>query len=208
MEDATSLIFIRHGETMWNEQHRFHGQMDIPLSDTGKLQALALRERLKREHIDVAYSSDLSRAFETAQIILEERQICINPTAAIRERYLGAWEGLTFEEALNIYPKEVESWLKDPLASAPLGESGAQLVQRVEQFIKQLLSSHEGEHILVVSHAGPIKIAICLLLGWSEKSIRHFRISNGSISVVEINASGAICRLLNDESHLLKFRTQ
>ncbi|MFA4029724.1 MAG: hypothetical protein GDYSWBUE_001018 [Candidatus Fervidibacterota bacterium] len=202
--ERTVLILARHGETSWNKEHRFQGQRDAPLSELGKLQAMALHERLKDEPIDAVYTSDLSRAFETAQLILRGRDTCINPTPELRERHMGAWEGLTFDEAMKAYPEEVKKWLKEPLATVPLGEDGTHFVQRVTKFFERLLNMHSGERILVVSHAGPIKVAICSLLNWDMSCLRHFRISNGSISVIEVGRRGALCSTLNDECHLIK----
>lgn len=200
--ERTKLILVRHGETTWNKERRFQGQKDAPLSELGRLQAIALRERLRDEHIDVAYTSDLSRALETAQLILHARGIQANAMPELRERNMGEWEGLTFDEVAKAYPKEIEAWLKDPLADVPSGESSAQFIQRVKCFFEGMLLAHAGKRILVVSHAGPIKVAICSLFGWDTRCLRHFKISNGSISVVEVWHGNAVCSILNDECHL------
>ncbi|MCS7254686.1 MAG: histidine phosphatase family protein [Armatimonadota bacterium] len=202
----TTIILVRHGETLWNRQRRFQGQRDVPLSELGRLQAAALQERLKGEQIDTVYASDLSRASETAQIILQGRSVEINLTLELRERHKGAWEGLTFEEAAKAYPKEIEAWLKDPLASVPYGESGDQFILRVKGFIERTLSFHSGERMLIVSHGGPIKVAICLMLGWDMSCLHRFRISNGSISIIEMNSGSTVCNVLNDECYLHRLK--
>lgn len=196
------LIFVRHGETVWNKQRRFQGQSDVPLSALGKLQAVALKERLRCEHIDEAYSSDLSRAYETAAIMLGDRGIDVNKTLLLRERHLGSFEGLTFDEALASYPNDVEAWLKNPLSRPPSGEGGEELIARVKGFIDTLLNSHHNKCVLIVSHSGPIKVALCVLLRWDMMTLRHFRIANASLSIVEIVDDVSVCKVLNDTCHL------
>jgi broad specificity phosphatase PhoE len=198
----TEFIFVRHGETVWNEQRRFQGQSDVPLSTLGKLQAMALKERLRDEHIDEAYSSDLTRAYETATIILSGRGMSVNKTPSLRERHLGGFEGLTFDEALASYPSELEAWLRNPLSRPPSGEGGEELITRVKRFIDTLLGSCHGKRILIVSHSGPIKVALCVLLRWSIVSLRHFRIANASLSIVELVDGAGVCKVLNDTCHL------
>jgi len=92
------LICVRHGRTAWNADKRFQGHTDIPLDDEGRAQATALGALLRDERIDVAVSSDLLRAAETARIVLGARDLSLRLDADWREMRFGDWEGLTWEE--------------------------------------------------------------------------------------------------------------
>lgn len=201
--DVTTLILVRHGETAWNHEHRFQGQANPPLNALGIQQAHALARRLRTIPIDIAFASDLQRALETARIITAKRDVQLIATPMLRERRLGAWEGLTVQEASRMHPREIEAWKRDVLSPIPDGESYEQLQARLRELLKQLLREYKGKSILIVSHSGPIKVAICTMLGWSLQIIRRFYIANGSLSIVQSDGVRSICRMLNDVCHLI-----
>ena len=101
-----TLFIVRHGQTVWNKEDRIQGHTDIALSERGVQQARLLRERLAAARLDAAYTSDLRRASETAEIILEGRDVPIYPTPRLREYRKGAHEGLTFEEIRSRFPND------------------------------------------------------------------------------------------------------
>ncbi len=98
-------LIVRHGETEWNAQGRIQGHTDVGLSEQGQQQARLVAQRLAGETIDLAYSSDLSRAKETAEIILDGREVPFHTTPRLRERYYGVFEGLPAEERNDRYPE-------------------------------------------------------------------------------------------------------
>src|SRR6266850_1318463 len=97
------LLLVRHGETAWNQENRWQGQADVPLSDPGRAQARLLAQRLlaDRRQVHAIYASDLSRAFETAEILSETLRISPNPDSGWREMNIGAWSGLTTGEVIE-----------------------------------------------------------------------------------------------------------
>ena len=122
------LYLVRHGQTAWNAQKRFMGQLDIPLDETGRAQVAALGNRLKDEHVDMIYASDLSRAWDTALAI----ESClashadpsalpavagyrIKPDPRLREMNFGDWQGLTYAEIQERDPQNLAHWEEDRL---------------------------------------------------------------------------------------------
>ena len=94
MTTMTSLLVIRHGETDWNRQHRFQGQIDVPLNATGQAQAQRLAARLRDEVIDVLVCSDLQRAMATAEPLAHQRGLALQTQPLWREQGFGVLEGL------------------------------------------------------------------------------------------------------------------
>ena len=129
------LYIIRHGETEWNSQGRIQGHTDIPLSEAGRQQAQYTAERLKNVNFDIAYSSDLSRTRETAEIILGKRNIEVNTLTSLREYNKGVFEGLTVEEYSQRYPDQYDASLINDLDFAPeSGESIRDVSKRMSEF--------------------------------------------------------------------------
>lgn len=102
----TRVIFIRHGQTIWNLEKREMGQLDSPLSEKGKIQAIAIAKRLKNITFSKLYSSDLGRALQTAQYISDVTGKDIITDVDLRERNMGIFQGYTRKEMAERYPKE------------------------------------------------------------------------------------------------------
>ena len=95
MNEATRLYIVRHGETAWNLEQRIQGQLDIPLNDTGRGQAARMAQALAGEGIAAVYSSDLSRAAETAAALAQAAGLPLRTDPSLRERGFGHFEGVT-----------------------------------------------------------------------------------------------------------------
>lgn len=151
----TELIAVRHGETVWNAENRMQGHADISLSNRGLRQAHALATALACERLHAVYSSDLQRAYRTAQVINEHHRHPINADARLREIHLGTFEGLTRDEAMTRYGDDYEKFFfSDGTFAMPTGETRRQLQQRVDDFLGEMVRRHPGERILVVTHGG------------------------------------------------------
>lgn len=146
------FLLVRHGETKYNEENRIQGWLDIPLSQKGRLQAEGIAEELKGVEIDVIVSSDLSRAYETAQKIAKFHSLDIVTAPELREIEQGAWDGLTVKEAQRRYPEEYHNWLSSPHAARPPGgESLKDVQERVVPLIEELRNrSHNS--VVIVGH--------------------------------------------------------
>ncbi len=195
---TTTLVLVRHGETDWNVNHRFQGSSDVPLNEHGREQARKLANRWHNEKFDVVYSSDLSRAAETASIITPQAAIT---DQRLREISFGAFEGLTFPEIKDQYPEQWELWRKRE-APPPDGEDLSVVATRVQQFLNGILPKHQEQRMLVVSHGGIISLITCLLLEHPPKKVWQFRLDNTSVTEFGFFPQGIVLLRLNDVCHL------
>jgi alpha-ribazole phosphatase len=196
------LLLIRHGRTKLHKDDRFWGKTDIPLSNIGIKQAGQLRARLASEQITAIYSSTLSRARVTAEIIAAGHKLDVKPSGELCECNFGYIEGLTYPEIERLYPSLAKELNNRTAVTFPGGESLGQLNQRVVTFLKQLEKYKPQDTIAVVSHGGPIRLIICNLLGFEQKHWQQLRIDMASLSIVDTYPGTAILSLLNDTSHL------
>ena len=202
------LILVRHGETEWNKSFRYQGHSDIHLNDNGIEQVVRVRDILAGERIDVIYSSDLSRARETAEIIASMHdgvEICQSPL--LREMNFGQAEGMTFDEMKERYPGiagDLQAWrTRSPEVHLPDGESIAQLAARVARFAGKLKEHEPEETVLVVAHGGSLQVLICMLLGIGLEHWFQVRLSSASVTIMDISPDGvASFIVLNDTCHL------
>ncbi|MCX7709607.1 MAG: histidine phosphatase family protein [Clostridia bacterium] len=199
----TKLYLVRHGETDWNKQNRCQGCIDIDLNEDGILQAKAVSKRLASEKIDMIYSSELTRAYHTADIINEQLSCEIKKDKALNEIDFGDWEGLTFEE-MRVRPDyNYLHWKSEPHKAAFPGEGSLQIVQdRAMKLIRQIIQEHSGKNILVVSHGGILKTVILGLLDIGLEAYNKFYITNTSISIVSVEQERNYIHVLNDTCHL------
>jgi alpha-ribazole phosphatase len=196
------ILLVRHGITKLHESDRFCGRTDIPLNKTGIKQAEKLRDRLAAEKLDAIYSSTLRRARVTAEIIASAHKVAVIPCEELCECGFGYIEGLTFEEIKRLHPALAQALIDRRAVDFPGGESIEELSKRVHTFIKQLDKHQSEETVLIVSHGGPIRVMICILLGLGLEHWTQISIAMASLSIVETYPDTAILSLLNDVSHL------
>lgn len=184
----THVTFVRHGETEWNRTKRVQGTSDIPLNDTGRLQALTTAQALSSHHFTAVFASPLSRAYETAQIISSHLGLD-DPErlAGVVERNYGDAEGLT--------DREIESRWPDGF-SVPGRESRSAVVARALPALCELSERYPGGHLLVVSHGGVIGSLTRHLTNYRvpapgqaipNGSVHHFVYENGTLSLEKFN---------------------
>jgi broad specificity phosphatase PhoE len=150
---VTALLLVRHGETDWNADGRLQGQTDRPLSDFGRRQAQQLADELAGEQLEAIYSSDLSRARETAEIVGERLGLPVVLDPGLREKDWGTWEGLTAVER-----DRVEF----------VGESTEAHQERILSALRRISSRHpEDGRVLVVTHGGSMRRVQTAALGWA-----------------------------------------
>jgi len=153
----TELIVIRHGETDWNRQHRFQGQIDVPLNAIGQAQARRLAERLADEAIDVLLASDLQRAHSTALAIAERRgQAGPRIEPLWREQHFGVLEGLDVPTIQADHAPLWSQWVQHQAdyALPGGGESNSRFYARVMQALQATVAAHAGQRVAVVTHGG------------------------------------------------------
>jgi alpha-ribazole phosphatase len=196
------ILLVRHGTTKLHKQDRFWGKTDIPLSNTGIKQAGQVRNRLAPEKIDAIYSSTLSRARSTAEIIASGHKADVTACEELCECNFGYIEGLDFAEIKRLHPALAEALNDRKAVAFPGGESLEQLNGRVQSFLRRLDKHKPEETILIVAHGGPLRLMVCNLLGLGLEHWLQIRIDLASLSIVETYPQAAILNLLNDVSHL------
>lgn len=198
------LYIVRHGETEWNTLGRIQGHTDVALSDRGRRQAAALSRRLAGVAFDAAWCSDLSRARETAQIILGTRDAPLYATPQLREYHKGIFEGLTVREYAQRYPDLYQDSLRNDLDFAPPGggETIRQTSARMAQFTAQLLAQNPNDTALIVGHGGSLRAVIVALLSLPLEANWKFAMRNCALSLVYTYPDNAVLHLYNDTSHL------
>jgi alpha-ribazole phosphatase len=197
------LLLVRHGLTEWNDAGRFQGQADVPMNPTGRLQALALAQRLSKEPLDLIYVSDLQRTVETARAVVAYHTCPVIVEPRLREIRFGKWEGKTYAEIARDDPETLRAWeTRAPQASGPGGETLAQLADRIQSFLDDLGQAAAGKTVLIVSHSGALQVMLCLLLGLSPTQYWQFRLSQGSLSEAILYPAGVMINRLNDTCHL------
>ncbi|QGV82823.1 bifunctional RNase H/acid phosphatase [Streptomyces ficellus] len=201
-----TFVLLRHGETALTPEKRFSGSggTDPDLSPVGRRQAEAAAAVLAaRGTVQEIVSSPLARCRQTAATIAARLGLDVRIEDGIRETDFGAWEGLTFAEARERYPDELDAWLASPKAAPPGGESFAAVSRRVAATRDRLTARHAGRTVLLVTHVTPIKTLVRLALGAPPESLFRMELSAASLSAVAYYRDGnASVRLLNDTSHL------
>lgn len=181
------LCFVRHGQTDWNLERRFQSRTDVPLNDTGRCQARQIRkEFLRREiHFARAYCSPLSRALETAQIILAGTDVEPLIEPAFIELDLGLYEGCLEHELRARYGPRYDDWRAESyILAAPGGESVIDGEKRVRAAIELLRLQAVDEHALIVAHQGIMMAMKVSITGRSDlASVRSFMQANDVIEL-------------------------
>jgi probable phosphoglycerate mutase len=159
------LVLWRHGQTVWNAEHRFQGQTDIDLDETGVAQAERAARLLAALRPAAIVSSDLRRAAATAAPLARLTGVEVSYDKELRERSGGLWEGLNDAEIRSRYPAEHAAW--DP----PEGETSLAVAQRACAAMERVADATEpGQLAVVVSHGAAIRLGLSLLLGLPEEA--------------------------------------
>ena len=162
----TEIWLVRHGQTDGNVNRIIQGQLDIPLNETGIAQAEAMAEQLADTHFAAIYSSDLSRAMQTASIIARQRELPVVADARLREIRQGVWEGLPFDQVKDkIKPGFSPNPLDIITPRAEGAESLAEVLTRMVSAANEYSDLHAGERILFLSHGLSSAALYCFVNG-------------------------------------------
>ena len=201
---STRIYFVRHGATQLTAENRFSGAVGVDLSDEGRAQVARLAERLTPHGIAAIHCSPLSRTVETARILARPHGLEPVPDDALREISHGRWEGLTRQEVEERYGDEYAAWESDPFTFAPVGgESGLAVLARALPAVRRIVTAHEGETALVVSHKATLRLVLCALLGIDPRGYRdRLDQSPACLNVLDFkDPVRARLMLFNDVSH-------
>jgi probable phosphoglycerate mutase len=204
MEQATRVLAIRHGETAWNADGRIQGQLDIPLNGTGRWQAARLKAAVAHEGLSAVYSSDLQRAFTTAQPVAEAAGgVVVVTDVGLRERGFGIFEGHTFTEIETRWPEDAGRWRRrDPGFGPEGGETLVDFYTRVVASATRLASAHPGQTIALVAHGGVLD---CLYRAASRVALnapRSWELGNASVNRLLYSVEGFSLIGWGDVQHL------
>jgi broad specificity phosphatase PhoE len=200
----TRILLVRHGATVLTAEDRFAGATDVPLSDKGREQARRLAIRLGGESLAAIYASPLSRTVETARLIAEPHGLEVRTRAELREISHGRWEQMTRREVEEQFPEEAAAWEKDPYTFAPQGgESGLAVTARALPALLELVRTHAGTNVVVVSHKATIRLLLSSLLGFDPRRYRdNLDQSPAALNIVDFkDPVRARLTLFNDTSH-------
>jgi probable phosphoglycerate mutase len=193
------LILVRHGETRWNAEDRLQGQQDVPLNETGIQQADRIARALVDESLDVIYTSDLSRAAETAARIAAPHGLAPVPDARLRQSSKGHWEGLTWGEIAEQFPADLERWQRDQTYLPPGGETTAHYLARLRDFFDDVAQAHPNQTVVAVSHGHVSRMLICRALGLDFALAGLFTIGNAALVDLSFaNGRGRLVRMNAD----------
>ncbi|PRW64080.1 bifunctional RNase H/acid phosphatase [Actinopolyspora mortivallis] len=203
----TRLLLLRHGQSSLSVDRRYSGRGDVALTDLGHRQAQAAAKRLAsvEEVTDsaVVLTSPLSRARATAEAVVAATGGEPVVHEGLAETDFGAWEGLTFLEASERYPRLHTAWLGDPSVTPPGGESLNTVFERVNATLDGVLREHAGKTLVLVTHVTPIKAILRTALCAGPELFYRLHLDLASLSVAEFYPDGnASVRLVNDTSHL------
>ena len=200
------ILLVRHGETVWNQENRWQGQADVPLSDNGRDQSWRLARRLwdEKQTVQAIYTSDLMRAVDTAAIVGETFGLPPTIEPGWREMNIGTWSGLRTAEVIAQNPEEWERLRAGEDLPRGGGETFAHFQARLVQAAQDLVHKHAGERVMVVSHGGAVRAFLLYCRGLDMSQFRTIdKIGNTGLSEVTLTADGkAIIHHVNDTDHL------
>lgn len=204
----TTLLLIRHGQSVANLENVFAGHLDKPLTELGLRQARLTAEFIKENFaVDAVYASDLSRAFETGRATAEAFGLTAVADPQLREIYGGKWEGANYLKLPETYPEEFGVWLADiGKARCPEGESTAEVQRRLVAALRRIAGENDGKTVAIATHACAIRsvMSYCRdkstenmhLVPWvSNASVTVMEVSDGELAVKEAGLDGHLARL-------------
>ena len=201
--EATRLIIVRHGETQWNIEGRRQGHLDSPLTAQGREQAAALARRFTADSCSAVYSSDLGRAYDTAQTIAERTGHSVISDQRLRERHLGIFQGLDGDEIRNRYQDEYERHRAGGAEyTVPGGESFNDQAHRNVSCLEELAERHAGTVIIVVTHGGVLSALFRHTLAIPLDAPRRFAFKNASVNLFKYQDKVWGLETWGDISHL------
>lgn len=186
------LILVRHGQTEWNQLGIIQGRTDIPLNDTGIMQARAAGEWLSQRRIDAVYSSPMQRAFDTATEIARPHGLPVISIDDIIEIDFGLWEEKTADELKKLYPEYWNDWswhLDEEKSANMQAESAYTILNRVKRALNSIFEENTaGSTPVVVSHTMPIKLIMANAIGLPLKSLQSIKVGNCGICELDMNS--------------------
>lgn len=190
----TTLLLVRHGQTVWHEGNRYAGSSDVPLTDAGREQAQALARWAPGAALDAVWSSTLQRAVDTARPAADAAGLPLQTDARLVEVAFGKGEGLTRAEMDVVFPDALAAFLRAP-ASVPLpgGEQGLAAIARAAAAVREICAQHPDGRVLVVAHSTLLRLVLCALLGIDPETYRQVlpNMLNTTVTTLDLAGDGS-----------------
>jgi len=181
--EATRIVAVRHGETVWNAEMRMQGQLDTALSERGRWQAARAAEALAGEGIEAIVASDLARAYDTAAAIAAVVGLPITTDAGLRERCFGTFEGHTYAEIDARWPDQAVRWRRhEPAFGPPGGETLIEFSERAVAAATRIAAAAGGRPTLIVTHGGVLDCLYRAASGLPLAAPRSWELGNAAIN--------------------------
>jgi broad specificity phosphatase PhoE len=192
---VTTIFLARHGESDWNVAKRFQGHSDRPLTERGRQQAHALADLAASQEIDAVYTSPLSRARETAEIVAARTGLEPVALPELREVDTGSWSGLSRADVEARFPEGFARW-RSGGSGWEDGESYEEMAERVIGALRRIADDHPDGRVLVISHGGPIRAIHAAAEGLAIQDYRRLKPvePNARLSAVAVE-NGRLTRL-------------
>jgi 2,3-bisphosphoglycerate-dependent phosphoglycerate mutase len=193
----SSLVLVRHGQSLWNQENRFTGWVDVPLTALGKQEATRAGERLTGQHFDVAYTSTLIRAQDTLRLIQDTASLDLPVIrdSALNERHYGDLQGLDKAETAERYGEEqVHIWRRSFATPPPNGEALKDTAARTLPFFERAILGDikQGKDVLVVAHGNSNRSIVMQLDELDEDSVMSLELKTGIPLVYDLAEDGTV----------------
>ena len=205
------IFLVRHGQSIGNAKREFLGHTDKDLSELGYLQAQKTADFLADEKIDIIYSSDLIRAFNTAVPHARKRGMEVIGSRNLRELYAGVWEGMRVEDIIAKYPHEfLDEWRGNfGLSTLPGGESVQGAAERFYAEVIRIAEENKGKRILIAAHAAVIKAFWGKITATPPEKLAaaYDYPTNASVSVFYYDGKDLVAGEYSHDSHLIELES-
>lgn len=201
----TTILLIRHGESLANLHHIFCGQSDYDLSEKGYAQAAGTAQYIAEAYpVACVYASDLSRAYHTGEAVARAAGCPCVAEPNMREIHCGDWEETPFDEMLTRWPESYPTWLHDiGHVQCPNGENVPDVLARVLPFLEETALRHDGETVAVATHGTVIRALMCMLSGRDLSEMKNIRwVNNASVTELIYDSGAWRFGRLNVDEHL------
>jgi probable phosphoglycerate mutase len=201
----TKFFLCRHGQTKWNQDQRFRGRKDIPLSDQGKKEAEAVADALEQAGVEHIYASPLARSMQTLEPLAKRLGKEVIPLEGVIDMNFGEWEGVKVEDAEKEYPDLFKLWKETPeKVTFPQGESLEEVQARAMRAISRLAVEFPDAAVGVCSHRVVCKLIMLGLLGVKPDKFWALRQDTACFNIFNYKPPNAIVHTINQTHHLEK----
>ncbi len=206
----TTLLLIRHGESEANRNKVFGGQINPDLQERGVMQAEHTAKFVAENYkVDKIYSSDLKRAYRTAEALSKLLNMEIKSEKRLREIYAGKWEGMKFDDLKKVYPDEYNVWLTDiGNAVCTEGETVKELGERIFGVLTEIARENDGKTVAITTHATPIRVTQSLIETGGLSEMKNIKwVTNASVTEITYENDNWKMVKVSMDGHLEELKT-